>query len=99
MKFHFKKIKIIFETLFSSSFDVPHNPPIVYMGHTELIFQDLLLYGTKKVPENHYHFFHFRHRGETHFLVLVQTLIYVCVFDGRILYYIIFTIKVSLMAE
>ena len=76
MKFHFKKRKIIFETLFSPSFDVLHSSPIVYMDHTELIFQDLLLYCTKKVPENHNKFFHFRHGGETHFLVLAQTLIY-----------------------
>ena len=75
MKFHLKKRKIIFETSFSPSFDVLHSSPIVYMDHTELIFQDLLLYGTKKVPENHNQFLHFRHGGETHFLVLAQTLI------------------------
>ena len=54
--------------LFSSS--------MVFMNHTELMFQDLLLYCTKKVPKNHNHFFHFRHGGETHFLVLAQTLMY-----------------------
>ena len=43
------------------------------MDHTELIFQDLLLYHTNKVPENHNQFFHFCHGGETHFLVLAQT--------------------------
>ena len=75
MKFHLKKRKIIFETLFSPSFDVLHSSPIVYMDHTELIFQDLLLYCTKKVPKNHNQLFHFRHGGETHFLVLAQTLI------------------------
>ena len=53
MKFHLKKRKIIFETLFSPSFDVLHSSPIVYMDHTELIFQDLLLYCTKKVAKNH----------------------------------------------
>ena len=41
-KFHFKKGKIIFETLFSSSFDVLHSSPIVYIDHTELI--DLILH-------------------------------------------------------
>ena len=74
-------MKIIFETLFSPAFDVLHSPPIVYMDHTELIFQDLLLYCTKKVPENHNLFFHFRHGGETHFLVLAQTLIYIILFS------------------
>ena len=48
------------------------------MDHTEHNFQDLLLYCTKKVAENHNQFFHFRHGGETHFLVLAQTLIYGC---------------------
>ena len=67
MKFHFKKIKIIF--------DVPLNPPIVYMDHTELIFQDLLLYCTKKVPNNQNKVFHFCHGIETRFPVLAQTLI------------------------
>ena len=71
-----KKREISFETLFSPSFDVPHSSPIVYMNHTELMFQDLLfLYCTKNVPENNNNFFHFCHRGETHFLVLAQTLI------------------------
>ena len=77
MKFHFKKQEFFFETLFSPSFDVLHSSLIVYMDHTELIFQDLLLYCTKKVAESHNQFFHFRHGGETHFLVLAQTLIYV----------------------
>ena len=77
MKFHLKKRKIIFETSFSPSFDELHTSPIVYMDHTELIFQDLLLYCTKTVPENHNQFFHFCHGGETHFLVVAQTLIYV----------------------
>ena len=76
MKFHLKKRKIICETLFSPSFDVLHSSPIVYMDHTELIFQDQLLYCIKKVTKNHKQFFHFRHGGETHFLVLAQTLIY-----------------------
>ena len=62
MKFPLKKRKIIFETLFYPSFDVLYSSPIVYMDHTELIFQDLLLYFTKNVVENH-------------FLVLAQTLI------------------------
>jgi hypothetical protein len=75
MKFHLKKRKIIFYISFSPSFDVLHSSPVVYIDPTELIFQDLLLYGTKKVPENHNQFFHFRHGGETHFLVLAQTFI------------------------
>ena len=75
MKFHFKKMKFIYETLFSPSFDVLHSSPIVYMDHTELIIQDLLLYCAKKVQENHSQFFHFCHGGETHYLVLAQTLI------------------------
>ena len=76
MKFHLKKRKIIFETLFSPSFDVPHSSPIVYMDHTELIFQDLLLHCTNKVAKNHNKFFHFCHGSETHFLVLAQNLIF-----------------------
>ena len=75
MEFLLKNRKIISETLFFSSFDVLHSSPLVYMDHTELIFQDLFLYCTKKVAENHNKFFHFRHEGETHFLVLAQTLI------------------------
>ena len=46
------------------------------MNHMEYMFQDLPFYCTKKVPKNHNHFFHFRHGGGTHFLVLAQTLIY-----------------------
>ena len=61
MEFHLKNGKIIFETFFSPSFDVLHSSPIVYMDHTERIFQDLLLYCTKKVAENHNQFFHFCH--------------------------------------
>ena len=53
-----------------------HSSPIVHMDHTEPIFKDLLLYCTKKVAKNHNYFFYFRHGGETHFLVLPQTLIY-----------------------
>ena len=79
MKFHLRKRKIIFETSFTPSFDVRHRAPIVYIDHTELIFQDLLLYGTKKVPENPNQFFHFCHGGETHFLVLAQTFIYMTI--------------------
>ena len=56
MKFNFKNKKFIFETLFSPSFDVLYSSPIVYMDHTELIFEDLLLYCTKKVAENHNQF-------------------------------------------
>ena len=40
------------------------------------MFKDLLFYCTKKVPKNHNKFYHFRHEGGTHFLVLAQTLIY-----------------------
>ena len=72
-----KKRKINFETLFSPSFDMIHSSPMVYINHMELMFQDLLIYCTKKVPKNLNHFFHFRHEGETHFLVLAQTLIYI----------------------
>ena len=57
MKYHLKKKLINFETLFSPSFDVLYISPIVYMNHTELIFQGLLLYWTKKVPEYHNNFF------------------------------------------
>ena len=39
------------EYLFSPSFDVLHSSPIVSMGHTVLIVQDLLLYCTKKISE------------------------------------------------
>ena len=49
IKFHLKKKKIIFVTLFSPTFDVLHSWPIVHMDRTELIFQDLLLYCTKNV--------------------------------------------------
>ena len=77
MKFHLKKRENNFETLFSPSFDVLHSSSMVYMNHTELMFQDLLLYCTNNVPENHNHFFHFHHGGETNFLVLAQTLIYI----------------------
>ena len=49
MKFHFKKRgKINFDTLFPPSFDVLHSWPMVYMNHTELIFQDLLIYCTRR---------------------------------------------------
>ena len=67
MKFHLEKRKVIFEALFSPSFDVLHSSPIVYMDNTELIFQDILLYCTKKVAENHNQFIYFYHGGETHF--------------------------------
>ena len=75
MKFHLKKRKIYFETLFSFSFAVLHSSPMVYMNHTEFFFPDQLFNCTKKVPENHNDFFHFCHGDETHFLVLAQTLI------------------------
>ena len=71
-----KNREINFETLFSPSFNLLHSSPMVFVNHMEPIFQDLLLYCTKKVPENHNHFFHFRHGGETHFQVLAQTLNY-----------------------
>ena len=76
MKFLLKKKKLNFETFFSPSPAVLHSSPMVNMNHTELIFQDLLLYWTMKVPENPNHFFHFCHGDETHFLVLAETLIY-----------------------
>ena len=53
-----------------------HSSSIVYMDHTEPIFQDLLLICTKWLPKNHNNCFHFCHGGETHFLVPAQTLIY-----------------------
>ena len=78
---NFNKISLkkedFFKTLISPSYDVLHSSPIVYMDHTEPIFQDLLLYCTKKVPKNHNQYIHFCHEGETHFLMLAQTLIYV----------------------
>ena len=74
MKFHLKKRIIIFESLFSPSFDVLYSSPIVYMDHTEPVFHDLLFYCTQKVTII---FFHFFHGGETHFLVLAQALIYI----------------------
>ena len=52
-----KKRKTDFETLFSHSFDMLPSSPMVYMNHTELMFQDLILYCTKKVPKNHNDFF------------------------------------------
>ena len=51
---------------------------MVYMNHTELIFQDILLCCTKKVPESHNIFFTIGTgpvRVETHFLMLAQNLI------------------------
>ena len=75
MKFHLKKRENNFETFFSPPFHILHSSPMVYMNHTELIFQNLLLYCTKKVQDNQNHFFHFVHGGETHFVVLAQTLI------------------------
>ena len=48
MKFHFKKRKIMFETSFSPLFDVLHSSRIVYMDHTELIFQDFFYIATKR---------------------------------------------------
>ena len=49
------------------------------------IFQDLIFYRTKKVPKNSSQYWYFRHGGETHFLVLAQTLIYGFK-EGRSLY-------------
>ena len=63
MKFHLKKRKLIFETLFSPSFNVLHSSPIVYMVHTEPIFKDLLLYCTRKVVKNHNQYFPLSSRG------------------------------------
>ena len=51
MKFYIKNRKIYFETLFSPSFIVLHSSLMVYMNHMKLIFQNLLLYCTKKVPK------------------------------------------------
>ena len=77
MKFDFKNGKTYFESLISPSFDELHCSTIVHMNHMKHMFQDLPFYCTKKVPKNHKHFFHFRQRAGTHFLVLGQTLIYV----------------------
>ena len=76
MEFDFKNGETYFESLISSSFDELHCSTIVYMNHMEDMFQDLPFYCTNKVPKNHNQFFHFRHGGGTHFLVLAQTLIY-----------------------
>ena len=46
------------------------------MNHMKHIFQGLPFCCTKEFPENHIHFYHFCHGGETHFLVLAHTLIY-----------------------
>ena len=78
MKFHFKNMNINFATFFSPSFDVLYSSPMIHMNHTELIFHDVVLYCTKKVQENHNNFFSLLSQGETHFLVLAQTLIYLC---------------------
>ena len=48
MKLHWKKIKIIFETLFSPSFDVPHNPPIVLWTTQNLSFRIYFYIATKR---------------------------------------------------
>ena len=74
MKLLLKDRKFIFENLFSPSFDVLHSSTIVYMDHTELNFQDILLYCTNKVAENHNNLFHFCQGGEIYFLVLAQIL-------------------------
>ena len=58
MKFDFKNGKTYFESLTSPSFDELHCSTIVHMNHMEHMFQDLLFYGTKKVPKNHIQFFH-----------------------------------------
>ena len=73
-----KKRNINFEALFAPSFDVLHSSQMVYLHHTKLIFQNLLLYCTKTVPENHNQLFHFRHGGGTNFLVLAQTRHAIC---------------------
>ena len=76
MKFDLKNGKTYFESLISPSFDELHCSTIVHINPMEHMFQDLPFYCIKKVPKNHYQFFHFRHGGGTHFLVLAQTLIY-----------------------
>ena len=76
IKFHLKNGKTFFESLISPSFDELYYSPIVYMNRMEPMFQDLPFCCTKKVPKNHNNFFHFRHVGGTHFLVVAQTLIY-----------------------
>ena len=46
-----------------------------YMICLVFIFQNQFFYGTNQVPKNHNQCWYFRHGGETHFLVLAQTLI------------------------
>ena len=75
MKIHLKNWKNYFEKFISRLFDEVHCSPIFFMIRLVFIFQDLIFYCTKKVPKNHNQFWYFRHGGETHFLVLAQTLI------------------------
>ena len=76
MKFDLKNGKTYFESVISPSFDELHCSTIVHMNHMKRLFQNLSFYCTKKVPKNRNNFFYFRHGVGTHFLVLVQTLIY-----------------------
>ena len=71
-----KNGKNYFEFVISPSFNKLHCSTIVNMNQSEHMFQDLPFYCTKKVPKNHNQYCHFCHGGETHFLVLAQTLIY-----------------------
>ena len=74
--------------------NTPFNRPNQMLGPTPWKFQiskspnigilcvhpeDLIFYCTNKVPKNHNQFWYFCHRGETHFLVLAQTLNYWCI--------------------
>ena len=59
----------------SQLFDEIHCTSKFNMNHKKHIFQDLHFYCTYVVPETHKHFLSLLSRGETHLLVLVQTLI------------------------
>ena len=76
MKFHLKNCKNNFEKLISRLFDEVHCSQIFFMIRLVFIFQDQIFYCTKNVPKNHNKFGYFRHGGETHFLVLAETLMY-----------------------
>ena len=78
MKFHLKNWKNYLEKISSRSFDEVHCSPFFFIIRLVFIFQDQIFYCTKKVSKNHNKFWYFRHGGETHFLVLAQTLIYAC---------------------
>ena len=77
MKFPLKNWKNNLQKLISRLFDEVHFSPIFFIIRLVFIFQDKIFYCTKKFPKNLNQFWYFRQGGETHFLVLAQTLIYV----------------------